>query len=344
MRYLAFHRGPVVTVKVRQLTRVSGGFVPPPPPPVPTMAFTVQPTDTIEGELFDPPVTVQISDNGNDSLTISSDNCSDIVPVTVTATAGLASFLGLRAGSPATGCRLRVHNNSRPQVQDIVSDAFNVLPVVIPTWSLIATDNNFQLANVGLQPVSVTMNTMTANLLVVVTGFITRSGVVMSLSDSEGNGFMSHSRFGPGGITDWAIQGWSIINPATSSAHSFTVQLTAPQVDFLSIFSSIMVAAFHLNRTPEFINYQGNDSPSTMSLGLVSAVSIPPFGLSISSLANSWNVNALIPDYTLLTTMAQSLVSAYRINNATTPMATNPTWSMSSLDSAATNVFIFGPS
>jgi len=97
---------------------------------MPTMSFAAQPTDTEEGQLFDPVIMVTISDNANDSLTITSDGPCGLTPMTVTANNGVALFPGLLAGAVGNGCRLRVHNNSRPQVQDIVSDPFDVTPTI----------------------------------------------------------------------------------------------------------------------------------------------------------------------------------------------------------------------
>lgn len=116
-----------MTVKVRQLVRVSSGRVPPVPPPVVTMEFVQQPTDTETGDLFTPTITVNISDGSNDSLTISlNSGLCGLTPLTVTAEAGLAVFSGLRAGNIGMGCTLRVHNNSNAQVEDIISLPFNV--------------------------------------------------------------------------------------------------------------------------------------------------------------------------------------------------------------------------
>ena len=120
-----------MTVRVRQLFRIAGGFTPTPPipPPTPTMQFVQQPTDTETGELFEPTISVIISDGGSDSLTISSysGTCS-LTPLTVVANMGIALFVELRAGSVGEDCRLRVHNNMRPEIADIISDAFDVFP------------------------------------------------------------------------------------------------------------------------------------------------------------------------------------------------------------------------
>lgn len=103
-------------------------------PVLPTMAFVQQPTDTVVGQLFTPPISVQISDGASDDvfITLVSGSCSGIGFLFVTADAtGLAVFEGLRAGpytSGALGCTLGVYNTSRPTiVGGIVSEPFHVL-------------------------------------------------------------------------------------------------------------------------------------------------------------------------------------------------------------------------
>lgn len=135
-----------MTVRVRQLTRVPSGAVPPVPPPpiVPIMEFTVQPSNTDVGELFVPTVEVTITPASPDSLTISSDNCA-IAPVTVTAgPGGLAIFSGLAAGSTlGTGCRLRVHNNSNPNVADVLSNPFNITQPPLQLIEIVNSGNAY---------------------------------------------------------------------------------------------------------------------------------------------------------------------------------------------------------
>jgi hypothetical protein len=103
------------------------------------MHFVQQPQDTTVNDLFLPPPSVQISDGASDSLTISSPTC-DILPITVTAdSTGLALFVGLLAGpTPSNACTLIVHNNTRPGVADVVSNAFQLVPAVaVSSWELI---------------------------------------------------------------------------------------------------------------------------------------------------------------------------------------------------------------
>lgn len=93
------------------------------------MRFIQQPTATLVNEPFDPPITVQISDGQPDTLIIfgNSGTCT-VTSQTVTADAtGLATFSGLIAGAtPGVGCTLTVHNLTRPEIADIVSDPFDV--------------------------------------------------------------------------------------------------------------------------------------------------------------------------------------------------------------------------
>src|SRR5215831_13959086 len=154
-----------MTVRVRSLLRRPSGFVPPPPPPPAAyMTFISQPTNTIVGHFFDPPVAIAISDGQDDSVTISGyvGSCT-VNPITITTVAGTGVFIALRADGTGQGCRLRVHNNTRPQIEDIISDAFNIVSPGIPIPDILATNIADSTNSIS---VTVTLDSTGADLLV----------------------------------------------------------------------------------------------------------------------------------------------------------------------------------
>lgn len=119
-----------MTVRVRQLIRVAAGAGGP-PPPVATLSFVQQPTDTPVGQLFEPPIRVKVSDGVADVLVLSnnSGDCHINFEYATADSNGVATFTGLSAGTnPSTpeGCTVRVHNVTRPEVPDVISEPFHV--------------------------------------------------------------------------------------------------------------------------------------------------------------------------------------------------------------------------
>ena len=186
-----------MTVKVRQLVQHVGP--PTPPPPVPTMFFVQQPTDTIAGEEFSPPVSVQISDNGNDVLLITSDTCSSIGQQTVLAVNGFVQFTGLTAGIQEGTCTLRVHNIIRPEVADITSFPFEVLPEIPPpvvTMEFVQQPTDTETGELFDPPVSVSISDGGSDSLTIIAYFGTCSITPVTVSAVDGLAVFSGLRAG----------------------------------------------------------------------------------------------------------------------------------------------------
>lgn len=195
-----------MTVRVRQLVRVAGGQIrPPQPPPVPpTMFFVQQPTDTPVGELFNPPVTVQVSDHRPGDvliLSMSSGACAIGTISAITDANGIATFNGLRAGfTPSEGCSVEVRNDSRPDIATIVSEPFNVTSIVVSGWELVSRGSVGAFLATALRTESLTLDSTGTTDAFAVTSTINFS--TYYISDSRGNiwTLLSWIGFTPGGL------------------------------------------------------------------------------------------------------------------------------------------------
>lgn len=247
-----------MTVRIHSLIRAPGARVPV-PPVVPFMTFVQQPTDTVSGELFEPVVTVQVSDGApnGDQLRISSPICA-IAPVTVTTQDGIARFIGLRAGPVNDGCRLRVENLSRPQIAVVLSDPFDVLPVPVESgWSLIASG----AAGASTPDRSVVvLNTTDANLLIVaITTFQGLSFPVVNVADNFENIWFSAGYWGQAGNAFLTL--FWIGDPIVGANHVITI--SSPNLIFPGMVAFAFRAANGLgeaitNVNYGFANFEGN--------------------------------------------------------------------------------------
>jgi hypothetical protein len=332
-----------MTVRIRQLLRTAT-TPPPPPPPVATMKFVQQPTDIEFGEAFDPVVTVQISDNANDILIATSDTCgSFIAPVTVVAVNGLATFTGLGAsfytGDEGFVCTIRVANISRPQVVEIVSDTFNLVPVPLPPgWQLLATFGSNSPDGSSVLT-TVPPEAETANLLVVVIGQVGNGA--FNFADSVGNGYQSTGTFG--GAAVWSTTVRFMINPVITPGMTIFAWAT--------VWPRLQVFAFSTPLTPFFFFNGGRQVVTNNAIGLsvpaVGAVTPPdiPFtdSVSITVAVRDEAVGGTVttPANYLLAPPGASFIScAHRIR----PDAgiEDPIWTFSVVQTLAFSLVIFG--
>lgn len=322
-----------MTVNLRQLVKTAGVSTPPPiPPPVATMSFVQQPTNTFVNQLMLPPPSVQISDGASDSLTIFSPTC-DIGPVTVTAdSTGFALFTGLLAGpTAASACHLIVHNNTR-SLADITSLPFQLLPPVIPvpSWQLIASAIAVNEPD-QLSSVSVTINSLGANVLVLMTGAFNVPVPTLPI-DSAGNVWTNAANLASNLLfSNYRNQTFIMINPLTSAVHTITRPNTTGNAEYnaMAVFAFSAVNPVVILSGASFTNGHANTTtiaPATPlpvgngDLVLSSCTADGPYVLTQPA-----GYTAEIHD--LDGSLAIDLGGAFRIFNA--PSVESPTWTLS---------------
>lgn len=137
-----------MTVRVRQLTRVTttGIIIPPEPPPVPpTMFFVQQPTTTQVNELFNPPISVRVSDHEAGDLLVlqlNSGTCDIGFFSAFTDAQGIGTFAANAGENVSQGCTIRVNNFTRPEIDAIVSQPFNVTAPPVENFFEIVNNGN----------------------------------------------------------------------------------------------------------------------------------------------------------------------------------------------------------
>lgn len=338
-----------MTVRVRQLSRVSTGRLVPPIPPVEvTMFFIQQPTDTPVGELFNPPITVQVSDHRPGDvliLSMSSGSCAIGTISAVTDANGIATFNGLRAGSTAgEGCSVEVRNDSRPNIRTIVSELFNV--TTIPErWSLINRANSGVLAQVQTQ---VTLNSTGANLILVQTIFrrVAFHGQP-AMTDNFGNTYQPHATFVQANAEDnnWYLRAYSVINPIVGPGHTFIFGYP-PGTGTPFPYPLIAVEVFRGNNPQLAI-----EGPSYGDFGVGTTFHAFSGGANITFddalcfsafAAQDGRAGPVVtppPDYDLQIAYFDYLFSGFRIRP--NPGLENPTWFQSSPFYGAMNLLVF---
>lgn len=246
-----------MTVRVRQLSRVSSGRIPPIPPVVPTMSFIQQPTDTLIDEPFVPPIAVRVSDDAPGDqlvLTMNSGPCTVQSVSALTDVTGIAIFTGVTAGSVAAeGCTLRVHNLTRPSIEDIISETFNTRsPVVIPEWSLVTS---VQATSTDLRNIDVYgVNTSGAQLIVVIPVTYMTPQSPIYVYDGLQNTYQPQNLFTLG-YRYWQLQAFVAINPNVGPNHNFHVR-TYPTTDQPS-YPDMIIMAFNSGGGPVSVAIEG---------------------------------------------------------------------------------------
>jgi hypothetical protein len=290
------------------------------------MMFVQQPTDTPTGQPFIPPISVQISDFGNDILNISvyTGTCN-IVPHTVTAVDGFAEFTGFTAGiTVGTGCRLIVRNLSRPEVPDIISDPFDTLPPVGPTWEVVAVTEVSGTFGTSTIP----FNADGGNVIVVF--FNANNGdssAPFSASDNQGNVYTTLA----GAFTPFSVPQFNALVAIPA--------ITGPnQVLNWNWFSTFVVFRFIVLRAsgiPQllFSGFNVNLNGFTVTSPPFTAV---PDSIAVLGYASIFGpVAPAIPaGYTPLGSEASAMSAAYQIFDTTT--AQQPAWTSANLSAHAT--------
>lgn len=290
-----------MTVKIRQVMRVTGKGKPGPPPVIPTMAFVQQPTDTELYQPFNPEVSVQISDGQPDVLVLqmNTGDCHINFAYATADATGLATFTGLTAGtnpSGPSGCTVRVSNITRPQVADIVSDVFYVIPPEpwkLINWSFNTNGFNFYTGNL------VQLNSIGGNLIVIQTYGLRRNiAGNPSISDNLNNIYIPQTTFTANTSLNVSLQCFICINPVVSANHIINIHSPNEQT-LTNLILHVMV--FAASKNPQLIiegaSY-GNSKRWDDPLPNEISVQTPPYIASENTLCLSAFVSSGYMRYT----------------------------------------------